>query len=435
MQRNKITYLLDPAKAGDIKQRILNWSKQFSILCFLDSNSYPSAYQGYECLVAAGARSIITTEEGDGLLLLQRIHNVRKDWIFGHINYDFKNVLELKLRSAHPPTTGFPTFHFFIPQTVCYINRECTQFTIESFEDPADVYAAICGSEHHTISKPIPTLQFSAVISKENYLATVAALRSHIAKGDCYEINFCNEGYCANADIDPLQVFNALNTLSPAPYAAYYRLEHLYMMCASPERYLRKDGNQLRSQPIKGTARRDRDEAADIQIKIALHTSIKERAENVMIVDLVRNDLARCCNTGSVAVDELFGIYSFPQVHQMISTVSGTLRAGMQFTDAIRHTFPMGSMTGAPKHKVMQLIEKYEQSRRELFSGTIGYITPAGDFDFNVIIRSLFYNAESRYLSYQTGGAITFDSNEEQEWEEMRLKAWAMERIFSGNVS
>jgi para-aminobenzoate synthetase component 1 len=149
-----------------------------------------------------------------------------------------------------------------------------------------------------------------------------------------------------------------------------------------------------------------------------------------MIVDLMRNDLARCCEVGSVAVDELFGIYSFPQVHQMISTVSGRMCAPAKFTEAIRYSFPMGSMTGAPKYKVMQLIEQYELSGRELFAGTVGYITPTGDFDFNVIIRSLFYNAATRYLAYQTGGAITYDSDPGKEWDEMRLKAWALERVF-----
>ncbi len=201
-------------------------------------------------------------------------------------------------------------------------------------------------------------------------------------------------------------------------------------MCASPERYLHKDGRTILSQPIKGTARRDKDGAIDKQIKEVLRNDIKERAENVMIVDLVRNDLARCCETGSVQVDELFGVYTFPQVHQLISSVSGTMRAGKPFTDVIRYSFPMGSMTGAPKYKVMQLIEQYEQSRRGLFSGTVGYITPTGDFDFNVIIRSLFYNEAEKRLSYQTGGAITYDSNPGKEWDEMRLKAWALERIF-----
>lgn len=202
-------------------------------------------------------------------------------------------------------------------------------------------------------------------------------------------------------------------------------------MCASPERYLFKDGVKVLSQPIKGTARRDADVTIDSQIKQELRNSIKDQAENVMIVDLVRNDLARSCETGSVHVDELFGIYSFPQVHQMISTVSGELKPGVPFTNAIHYSFPMGSMTGAPKIKVMELIELYEQQRRELFSGTVGYINPEGDFDFNVVIRSLFYNAATQYLSYQTGGAITYDSDPMKEWEEMRLKAWALERIFS----
>jgi len=204
------------------------------------------------------------------------------------------------------------------------------------------------------------------------------------------------------------------------------------MACASPERYLNKTGSQLVSQPIKGTAKRIlNDEVADEKLKEDLHNSVKERAENMMIVDLVRNDLARCCKTGSVKVAELFGIYSFPQVHQMISTVSGVLRDDIPFTSAFKYTFPMGSMTGAPKYKVMQVIDEYEKSRRELFSGTVGYISPNGDFDFNVVIRSLFYNVASRYLSYQTGGAITWDSVAEQEWEELKLKAWALEKIFA----
>ena len=197
------------------------------------------------------------------------------------------------------------------------------------------------------------------------------------------------------------------------------------------KRYLQKDRDKIIAQPIKGTARRDADTQKDEEIKKALQADIKERAENVMIVDLMRNDLARCCEAGSIHVDELFGVYTFPQVHQLISTVSGKIKRNLSFADAIKCSFPMGSMTGAPKIKVMQLIDQYERSRRELFSGATGYITPSGDFDFNVIIRSLFYKASDQYLSYQTGGAITYDSKPEKEWEEMRLKAWALERIFA----
>lgn len=410
---------------------MLDWGSQFDILCFLDSNNYSSPYKGYDCLLAVDAMHFITAEGGgDALAQLQTHHDEHKDWLFGHLAYDLKNQLEPKLTSSHPVKTGFAPFSFFVPRTVCYIDRSGTHFTIESFDDAIAVYSAIslCPAKPEA---PLPVLSFTRSVEKEAYLETIAKLRGHIADGDCYEINYCTEGHCADADIEPLAAFKELNKLSPAPFAAYYRYNDKYMMCASPERYLRKEGTMLLSQPIKGTARRGGDPKHDNAIKTQLRNDIKEQAENVMIVDLVRNDLARCCEPGSVTVDELFGIYTFPQVHQMISTVSGSMRSGTSFTDAIRCSFPMGSMTGAPKHIVMQLIDKYERSRRELFSGSVGYIMPTGDFDFNVIIRSLFYNASARYLSYQTGGAITYDSNAAQEWEEMRLKAWALERVFS----
>ncbi|MCD6013673.1 MAG: anthranilate synthase component family protein [Flavipsychrobacter sp.] len=426
MQRIKASYSIDAEQRKDIKQRILHWANQYSILLFLDNNNYPTAYDGYECLLAAGA--VPSEKYAETLGELQPLHDSTKDWLFGHICYDYKNALEPKLNSSHAAKIGFPDMCFFRPEVVIYLNREQTTLSIEAFEQPDGIYDAIKAADIQQAA-PIPKLNFTSVTGKETYLNTIARLRQHIADGDCYEINFCNENFCINADIDPLSIFNKLNALSPAPFAAYYRSGDIYMMCASPERYIKKIGTKVLSQPIKGTAARDRDLQKDEQSKEALKTSIKERAENVMIVDLVRNDLARCSETGSINVDELFGIYSFPQVHQMISTVSGTLKA--PFADAIRCSFPMGSMTGAPKFKVMELIDKYEHSRRELFSGTVGYITPDGDFDLNVIIRSLFYNAASRYLSYQTGGAITYDSNAEQEWEEMRLKAWALEQIFA----
>ncbi len=410
---------------------MLDWAQQFSILLFLDNNHYPGAEGKYECLLAAGARHIIGDDTTAPLALLRKAHQQHKDWLFGHICYDYKNITEPKLTSGKPVKTGFPVIQFFVPETVCYISRDCKTFTIESCGDTGVVYEQIMNQADNQLQEKLPALQFKKVIERHAYIETIQKLRTHIADGDCYEINYCNEGYCEKAAIDPLSVFKSLNRLSPAPFAAYYRLHNLYLMCASPERYMRKTGSRLLSQPIKGTARRDPDPATDELIKNRLRDDIKEQAENVMITDLVRNDLARCCGTGSIKVEELFGIYTFPQVHQMISSVSGTLKQDMHFTEALRCSFPMGSMTGAPKFKVMQLIEQYEQSRRELFSGTVGYISPDGDSDFNVIIRSLFYNADSRYLSYQTGGAITYDSDPIKEWDEMQLKAWALERIFA----
>jgi len=430
LHRQTVTYTLAPGQVKEIKDKMLNWAKQFSIFLFPDSNNYADKYGRYECLLAAGAHRVVRGNDGDLLAAVQQLHDDKKDWLFGHISYDYKNVLEPKLTSAHTANIDFPLLHFFIPVTVCYIDKGHTTLTIESYNDADKILSDILQSATGNTGK-LPSLKFTSATSKEDYIATITKLRSHIADGDCYEINFCTEGHCANADVEPLRIFNALNALSPAPFAAYYRLNDSYMMCASPERYLQKDDRRIMSQPIKGTARRDADSRKDEQIKSALKEDIKERAENVMIVDLVRNDLSRCSDTGSVQVDELFGIYTFPQVHQMISTVSAKLKDNVPFTDAIRYSFPMGSMTGAPKFKVMQLIKQYEKSRRGLFAGTIGYITPQGNFDFNVIIRSLFYNASTKHLSYQTGGAITYDSIPAKEWEEMRLKAWALERIFS----
>ncbi len=435
MYRSKKNHPLSKEQAKDIKQRMLNWASQFDILVFLDSNSYTSAPGKYECILAAGKAHTNYTEDGgegyDKLQHLQRQHDQQKDWMFGHIGYDFKNELEPKLFSRHEVNTGFSPFEFFVPETVVYIGREQPMLTIETYGNADSILDEIKAAVALPVAQAIPRLQFESRMGKSEYLENIERLRQHIAQGDCYEINYCKEGFCKSVSIDPLQVFRALNELSPAPFAAYYRNGNRYMMCASPERYLRKTGSQLLSQPIKGTAGRGADKAADDVKKAELRNSIKEQAENVMITDLTRNDLSRVCETGSIRVDELYGIYTFPHVHQMISTVSGTKRGNVPFTDAIRYSFPMGSMTGAPKFKVMELIGRYEYSRRELFSGTIGYIEPGGDFDFNVIIRSLFYDESAGYLSYQTGGAITYDSNPEQEWEELRLKAWAIERIFS----
>lgn len=410
---------------------MLDWAEQFSILLFLDTNSYELKHSRYECLMAVDSIEVTPDDNILGLSELQELHDKHKDWLFGHICYDYKNELEPKLKSEHPHHIGFPEFYFFRPQVVIYIDKDRRTLHIESVDiTPDEVY--------HTImlvpeieDEELPKLKFSLRTEKQQYISNVNALKQHIKDGDCYEINYCVEGYCEKAHVEPLSVFHALNKLSPAPFAAFYRFEDKHLICASPERYLMKVGDTIISQPIKGTARRDADPAKDAEIKTALSQSIKDKAENVMIVDLVRNDLARCCETGSVQVDELYGIYSFPQVHQMISTVSGKLRKDAPLTDAIRTTFPMGSMTGAPKIKVMELIERYENSRRELYSGTVGYITPDGDFDFNVVIRSLYYDYARHYLSFQAGGAITYDSDPEAEWNEMRLKAWALERIFS----
>jgi para-aminobenzoate synthetase component 1 len=268
-------------------------------------------------------------------------------------------------------------------------------------------------------------------ISREEYITDIKQILAHIQRGDVYELNYCQEFYSEEAVINPAQVYLQLNDFSPMPFSCFYRLGEKYVMCASPERFLKKSGSKIIAQPIKGTIARGKNEAEDFLQKQKLLNDEKERAENVMIVDLVRNDLSRTAKKNSVQVEELFGIYTFPHLHQMISTIVSEVRDGVEWTDVIRSAFPMGSMTGAPKIRAMQLIEQYEKTKRGLFSGSVGYITPEGDFDFNVIIRSVLYNAEKKYVSFMAGSAITANSVPEKEYEECLLKASAFFKIFS----
>jgi para-aminobenzoate synthetase component I len=409
---------------------MLNWVSRFSIFSFLDNHDYTSLHHQHDCLLAAGAAALLQTEAGTAFEQLKDFAQKNNDWLFGHLSYDLKNETE-QLSSQHPDGVGFADLCFFVPQTVVEMNDGIV--TIHSLEaPPAAIFEAISQCSG-TVSPAPVSLHIQPRISRSTYLTTIHQLQQHIRKGDCYEINFCQEFFADGTRIEPLPVFLALCTVSPNPFAAFYRINHQYLLCASPERYLKKTGQQLISQPIKGTWQRNRDDAAaDVLGKKKLYNSQKERSENVMVVDIVRNDLSRVCTEGSVKVDELFGIYSFPQVHQMISTISGRLRDELHFTDALKASFPMGSMTGAPKKRVMELIEQYECRRRGLFAGSVGYITPGGDFDFNVVIRSMLYNHAAPYLSYQVGSGITVYSNPEQEYEECMLKAAAIEQVLGG---
>lgn len=409
---------------------MLNWASRFGICLFMDSNGYADRHGRYECILGAGAAAVIPVGDFESFDALSAAYRASGDWLFLQLGYDLKNRLEPRLRSEHPARLGFKDLNAFRPDTVAFILRGSSELVVESLKSGAGTVLEdiLCRGIPAEI---VPRLQFQSRLDREMYLEKIAVLKNHIREGDCYEINFCNEAYSEVANLDPVSVFRRLNALSLAPFAAFYKDGDRYMLGASPERFLCKRDDVLISQPIKGTARREADAATDAKVVAELRGSEKERAENVMIVDLVRNDLAIVSEPGSVDVEELFGIYSYPQVHQMISTVKSRLRKDLGPFDAMRHAFPMGSMTGAPKYRVMQLIEQHEVSRRELFSGSVGYIDPAGDFDLNVVIRSLFYSQEFNYLSYQTGGAITWDSDPGAEWDEMRLKAAAMERVFS----
>ena len=408
---------------------MLNWTKPFNIFCLLDNNQYNFSTPHFECLLAAGSVKMLQPMPGNAFKGLQDFVHYEKDWIFGHLGYDLKNEVE-DLSSQNFDGIQFPELFFFVPEIILVLKNDRLDIGLAEGANPDTVYQNILSASHEQeTQKRIPVIK--SRFSKEEYVETVKHIRQHILRGDCYEINFCQEFYAENCQIDPLEIYLKLSQLSPNPFAGFYKLNDKFLLCSSPERYLKKDGNKIFSQPIKGTSKRDLENAAeDERNKNHLSVNKKEISENVMVVDLVRNDLSKICLEGSVKVDELFGLYTFPQVHQMISTVSGTINKEASLSDILKATFPMGSMTGAPKKSVMQLIEQYEKTKRGLFSGAVGYITPDGDFDFNVVIRSLLYNSTNKYVSMQAGSAITFYSKAEKEYEECLLKIEAMKKAL-----
>ncbi|MCC6414141.1 MAG: anthranilate synthase component I family protein [Saprospiraceae bacterium] len=419
------TLKVEPLNLELVKKQLLHWASGQEHGVFLDGND--GATDTWTCLVAASAHWVMESQAGKAFEKLREAYDTfRGDWLFGFLCYDLKNETE-RLYSGHPDGVGFPDMAFFQPKTVAGIRGGILEIHC-LHDDPAEVWKMIQQVDFSG-NKNQQTVVLQPRMTKAGYLERVETIREHIAAGDLYEMNLCQEFFAEGANIHPVDVFERLNGLSRAPFATFMRWADRYLLCGSPERFLRKQGGRLISQPIKGTRRRNlTDASADEALRRSLVESEKDRAENVMIVDLVRNDLARNCLPGSVVVDELFGIYSFPTVHQMISTVRGDLKPGAHPIDALRDTFPMGSMTGAPKVMAMELIEKYERTRRGLYSGAVGYIDPEGNFDFNVVIRSILYNAASGYVSAQVGGAIVYDSVPEEEYQECLLKAEAMKK-------
>jgi para-aminobenzoate synthetase component 1 len=411
------------------KQQALLWANQFEVCCCLDANGYCDPYSSYDFLVAAGVKHQLQAPAGKAFSELKAFYDTHQGWIFGMLGHDLKNELE-QLSSAHSDPLGFPDLFFFVPEYVIAV-KNGSPAVLSGPPSLLDTIAEL-SSPAFTADK-IPAIQ--PKMDKSAYLSKVEKLRASIALGDIYEITFCQEFFAENAAIDPYQVYLNLNSFSPAPFSGFFKLTDKYILSASPERFLGKRGSRLFSQPIKGTAKRSADPLEDEEIRLALLNNTKEQAENVMIVDLVRNDLTKSALKGSVKVEELFGIYTFPQVHQMISTISCTIDPLAHPVDAIKNTFPAGSMTGAPKVRAMELIEQTECSRRGIYSGSLGYFEPNGDFDFNVVIRSILYDAGSQYLSFQVGGAITYASSAEAEYEECLLKASAIIKTLKGSVS
>lgn len=422
----------------NFKEHLLAWINTHETAILLDSNKQEEnnqQYSSWDILAAVGVKAILEVMSGSfSIEHLQSFQSQNKGkWLFGYFSYDLKNNLE-SLTSNNYDGLNWPEALLFQPE-----------ITIGVRDNRVEVYSE--NKDAETILKDImtcplvdemginQTIQLQPRISKQAYLLAVNKIKNHIKLGDIYELNYCQEFFAYPNQLEPAPLFNRLNKIAKAPFSAFLKRLDKTLLCASPERFLKKRGQQLISQPIKGTRKRGLNQLDDKQVRDELINNPKDRSENIMIVDLVRNDLAKNCIPGSVKVEELCHIYSFPTVHQMISTISGTLPQGTNSIQAILDAFPMGSMTGAPKVMAMNLIECYEESKRGLYSGAVGYFDPNGDFDFNVVIRSLQYNASEKYLSCSVGGAIVYESDPEQEYEECLTKMAAIQSALSLNHS
>jgi para-aminobenzoate synthetase component 1 len=430
--RKKVSYTVDDAQK--FKVSLLQWAQQFYEIVWLDGNEHAQKYSSFDAILAVDAITAIKTDANNAFENLKVYQKESKDWLFGYLSYDLKNDIE-QLTSKNYDGLEFPDLYFFQPKKIIKIQGKKVEFdylqmVADEVENDFKVILALKSNDDLEVSKNEKSMPIKMRIFKDEYFKQVSKMLAHIHRGDMYEANFCQEFYIENQTINPFKVYQKLNSISKAPFASFLKINDQYLLCASPERYLKKQGIKVISQPIKGTAKRSKNKQEDNQLKVDLANNEKERAENIMIVDLVRNDLSRHAVKGSVKVEELCKVYTFEQVHQMISTVIAAVEADANPIDIIKSTFPMGSMTGAPKVSAMNIIEDLEAFKRGLYSGAVGYFSPENDFDFNVVIRSILYNASKPYISFAVGSAITAKATPEHEYQECLLKAKAMREVL-----
>lgn len=418
-------------KSDDIslfKKKLFRWSESSETSICLDSNNYPGRLGDLDMILAIDSYSKLPFTNNNSLEKLDDYLSKTKDWVFGYFSYDLKNELE-DLESNNNSVFILPNLFFFQPKKIWFIksgNIEAHYLNESEIKHDWDEINSqkIDNNFNKTDIKLFPRL------SKLQYEEKIKKLLFHINRGDIYEANFCMEWFSNNSIIYPQKVYEKLNHISKNPMSAFFKHNNIYLLSSSPERYIKRIDNRIITQPIKGTSRRDSDKVKDLYLKNQLNLDPKERSENIMIVDLVRNDLSRFSLPGSVKVTELCKVYPFEKVHQMISSVESLIDSKLKMTDIIRSTFPMGSMTGAPKIQALKIIDNLEVSKRGLYSGSIGYIDPNGNFDFNVVIRSLIYDLKNKYLSFHVGSAITSNSSPNKEYEECLLKAEPMLSIL-----
>jgi para-aminobenzoate synthetase component 1 len=417
---------------SQFKNQLLNWAQKYDTHLWLDSNGHHEKYSKFEAILAIGEHNTLVSDTVDSFEKIKKFQTENKDYLFGYLSYDLKNDVE-NLTSKNHDSLEFPDLYFFQPKKIIFIQGNTIVFKyLDLYKNEIETdFQEIVEHKVAEITSGNKNINIKARIEPKDYISKVKKVLDHIHRGNIYEANFCQEFYSEGSSINPIEVYKNLNSISKPPFATFLKFDNHYLLSASPERYLKKTGTKIISQPIKGTARRSNSFVKDEELKHLLEIDPKEKAENVMIVDLVRNDLSRQAVKGSVKVEELCKVYSFKQVHQMISTISSEIENDIHPVDIIKNSYPMGSMTGAPKIAAMEIIENLEETKRGLYSGTVGYFTPNGDFDFNVIIRSILYNQKQNYVSFSVGSAITSQSIPENELEECLLKAKAMRQVLS----
>ena len=421
---------------GELIKALLNISSNIDYISVLVSNleqkesNLPKDYINYDVLAGVGKKAILISNN-DSFEKLNKLHAQKKDWLFGYLSYDLKNEIE-ELSSNNTDNFNTDNLTFFVPEYVILLNNDKLEIqTHHSIESCNEFVKAFNFSD---FSNYKPQVNFSRRDDKESYLNKIEKIKNHIQIGDIYEMNYCQEFYASDVKIDAESVFLELNKRMQTPFSSFLKLKNQYILSASPERFLRKKGTYILSQPIKGTRKRGKTKLEDSSLINELKTSQKDISENIMITDLVRNDLSITAKKESIKVEELCKVYTFRKVHQMITSISSEIDAGFNFSDVLKAAFPMGSMTGAPKLRAMELIEHFEDFKRGFFSGAVGYITPQADFDFNVVIRTILYNLATDYLSIGVGGAITIKSDAMQEYEECLIKAKPLFDVFNFKI-
>lgn len=410
----------------NLLRKILYWADQHQYFCYFNPNDYEDNYGGFRHFLAIGNDRCLGFNTSSLDNLKEAVQHTKDTWV-GYFSYDLKKALGYQ-NCIKPQTIHAEEFFFFKAETI--ISFDNGTIKLETINDPNDIWNKIQSTNDQATHEQ-HDIKLRARTSKEKYLQNCEKIKKDIVDGEYYEINYCIEFFAENAEINPIEKYLTLNALSPMPFSCLGKFGANYVISASPERFLKKTGIKIISQPIKGTIKRGKDEREDDKLKTILRNSQKELAENMMIIDLVRNDLNINAKTGTVKVEEFFGIYTFKQIHQMISTISCKIPSDTDKLKVITDAFPMGSMTGAPKKRVVTAIDDYEDSCRGIYSGAIGYFTPDGDFDFNVVIRSIIYNSTQKKLSFHVGSAITYDADPEYEYEECLLKANSMMSILS----